>query len=787
MQTLTKKIIREAWQMRFQALAIAMVLMGGVAIFVMSLTTLESLSTSRDRYYEQYNFANVFASLKRAPQTVAQQLAEIPGINQIETRVIAYVSVEVDGFTEPVSAHLLSLPNDSPGILNQIYLNHGRYIDSKTDNEVIISKEFGAAHNLEPGDSLSVTINGRRRSLSIVGTAQSPEYIYQIAPGALFPDFKRYGVMWMSRNALASAYNMEGAFNNVSLTLQGKVNTEEVIDQVDTILNDYGGIGAYHRKDQLSNRFLSEELSQLRTMATVFPVIFFGVSAFLINIVINRLISLQRQQIACLKAFGYSNFDIAIHYGKLIALIALLGLLGGVLLGAWMGNGISVIYQEFFSLPFLVYRLDAKTVYLAGIISLGVALLGAIVAVRRSVKLVPAEAMRPDLPITYSVSLSEKAGLYRLASPSSRMILRHIERRPLRSLLTIVGIAASCGTLMIGGFQSAAIDYMVDLQFSLEQREDLRANFNEPTARGALYSLEDIEGISYAEGFRTVPVELKYQHRSYRTSIQGIMPDGALLKLMDSKLNPIPIAEDGIVMTSYLADLLGLQIGDVLEVNVLEGKRLTVSTHLVATAKQYLGANAYMSMTSLNRLLKEPDVISGALLSINPSFRYSIYEELKQMPQVAGIVERDSAIKSFYETFAETMVIYTFFSTLLGGFIAFGVVYNCMRITFSERSRELASLRVLGLQRREIAYILLGELFLLTLIAIPVGLLFGYSLCIYMVSQFQTDLYRIPLLIDLNTYAFASSVILIASLLSGIIIWRNLNTLDIVSALKSKD
>ena len=773
--------------MRLQAMAIAMVMIGGIAIYVMSMTALESLTASRDYYYEQHHFADVFASLKRAPQTVEQQLAEIPGINRVETRVVAYVSVEVDGFSDPVSAHLLSLPIDNPGKLNQLYLDRGRLIDSKTDREIIVSKQFSAAHNLNPGDSISITINGRKRSLNIVGVAQSPEYIYQIAPGALFPDFKRYGVMWMSRNALASAYDMEGAFNNISVTVSRQRSIEDVIDRIDAILGDYGGIGAYQRKDQLSNRFLSEELSQLRTMATVFPAIFFGVSAFLINIVINRLISLQRQQIACLKAFGYSNLDVAVHYGKLVALIALLGLLGGAILGAWMGNGISVMYQEFFSLPFLVYRLDVKTIVSAGVISMGVALLGALVAVRQSVNLIPAEAMRPDLPITYNVSLSEKIGLDRLTSPPGRMILRHIERRPLRSLFTIVGIAASCGTLMIGGFQSAAIDHMVDLQFNLEQREDIRANFNESTARDSLYSLKNLAGVSHAEGFRSVPVELKYQHRNYRTSIQGLEPEGTLTELMDRNLNPITIPDNGIVMTEYLADLLNLQIGDMVEIHVLEGKRLTVSTQLVATAEQYLGANAYMSIRSLNRLLGDPEVVSGALLSIDPDLRYPIYDELKRMPQVAGIVERNSAIQSFYETFAETMVIYNFFSTLLGGSIAFGVVYNCMRITFSERSRELASLRVLGLQRREIAYILLGELFLLTLIAIPIGLLFGYSLCVYMASQFKTDLYRIPLLVDLNTYAFASSVILVASLLSAIIIWRNLNTLDIVSALKSKD
>ena len=455
--------------------------------------------------------------------------------------------------------------------------------------------------------------------------------------------------------------------------------------------------------------------------------------------------------------------------------------------GAWMGQGMSNIYQDFYSLPFLVYVLDPWVVISASFISFFVAILGTLYAVSHAAKLAPAEAMRPEPPVTFRETLLERIGLQRWFSQPSRMILRHIERRPLRSLLTILGIAMACGTMMIGGFQRGSVEHMVDVQFSMSQREDMQVNFNEPTSLQALYSLRSLRGVEHVEGFRTVPARLQFEHRSYRTAVQGIQSDGQLMRLLDSDLKNISLPKYGVVMTDYLAELLHIRVGDTLSIEVLEGQRPTLEIPLVAVANQHLGVNVYMSREGLNRLLGEGRAISGALLSIDEREHHRVYASLKDMPRVAGVVERKSAVSAFYETLAETVLFFTFITTLLGGCIAFGVVYNCMRITLSERRRELASLRVLGFERSEIAYILLGELFLLTLAAIPLGLLFGYGLCAYLAYQFDTDLYRIPLIINVDTYAFAASVVIFASFASALMIGHKLAKLDMVAVLKTKE
>jgi putative ABC transport system permease protein len=787
MKALDKKLWRELWAMRMQALAIAAVIVGGVGIFIMSLSTLDSLFQTRESYYRDHHFAQVFSSLKRAPLSLVQRIQAIPGVDKVETRVVAYVNLDVAGYGEPVSGHLLSLPDNSRGLLNQVYLRGGRLFEPGRDSEVLLSEEFANAHGLRAGDSLHATINGRRKSLTVVGLAMSPEYIYQIAPGAIFPDNHRYGVLWMARQPLATAYAMDGAFNNVSLTLDKSGNEQDVIDRLDELLKPYGGIGAYARKDQLSNRFLSEELKQQKTIATVFPIIFFGVAAFLLNVVTSRLISLEREQIAGLKAFGYSNFAVGLHYIKLILLIVTLGVIAGVAVGIWMGKGMSNIYMGIFSLPYMTYVLKPQVIAMAAGISMTVATLGTLYAVYHAARLPPAQAMRPEPPALYHTTLVERLGVQRWFSQPSRMILRHIERRPLKSFLTTLGISMACGTMMVGGFQEGAIDRMVEVQFGMSQREDLMAIYTEPTSSRSLYSLQRLQGVEHAEGIRSVPAQLRFEHRSYRTTVEGIQPHGELTRLLTTKLEVIDLPQHGVILTDYLAELLHISAGDMLTIEVLEGSRPTIEVPVVGTARQYMGVNAYMQRPALNKLLDEGNTISGALLKVDERYRSQLYTELKGMPRVAGVVEKTAAVKAFYETMAETILFFTFITTLLGGSIAFAVVYNSLRIALSERNRELASLRVLGFERGEVAYILLGELGLLTLAAIPLGMLFGYGLCAYMAYAFDTDLYRIPLVLGMNVYAFAGLVVIASFVISAIMIVRNLAHLDLVAVLKTKD
>ncbi|MBU1190321.1 MAG: ABC transporter permease [Gammaproteobacteria bacterium] len=787
MRALNHKLVRELWQLRGQALAIALVIGAGLAAVLMSISTLDSLQNTRAIYYRDYAFAEVFASLKRAPDSLRERIAAIPGVNQVNTRVWAPVTIEIAGFTDPISGLLVSAPRAGRADLNRLYLRAGRLMDPDRSDEIVIGDAFAEAHGFQPGDRLGVIIDGKRKQLRIVGIALSPEFIYQIGPGSIFPDFARFAVLWMAPDVLATAYDMDGAFNNVTLTLTHGANAADVIDELDTVLERYGGLSAYDREDQTSHRFLSEEFKQLEQMGRTFSVIFLGISAFLLNMVISRLINTQREEIATLKAFGYSNLAIGAHYAKLVVAIVLFGIVLGVIAGVWFGQGLSHIYMEYYRLPYLHYQLRPVIVLVATLVTASAALIGTLFALQRAVRLPPAQAMRPEPPPVYRATVVERLGVQRWLSQPSRMILRHIERRPLKAALSVIGIAFAGGIVISGTFFKDSIDFMVEAEFRLAQREDIAVTFTEATSYAALHELAALPGVTRVEPVRVVPVRLRHGHHVYRTSVQGLAPNADLHRSLDLNLQPLAFPPQGILLTEYLGTRLAIKPGDTLTIEVLDGSQPVREVPLVGLVQQYIGVGGYMDLDALNRLLREDRAVSGAFLAVDEADRETVYARLKTMPRIASVRVQENSIRNYYASIGDLLLTYTAFIAGLAGAITFGVVYNSARITLSERSRELASLRVLGFTRGEIAYILLGELALLTLAAIPLGFVVGRALSAHFVATIHQELFRVPLILEPDTYTLSAIVILISALVSGLIVRRRLDQLDLIAVLKTKE
>lgn len=785
--SLDRKLWRDLWIMKGQALAIALVIVSGIATYIMSVSTMDALRATQATFYRDYRFAEVFASLKRAPESLAGRLAEIPGVAQVETRVVAEVRLEVSNYPHPVTGRLISVPEEGQSKLNRLYLNSGRLVAPGRNDEVVISGAFAEAHRFKPGDTLGAVINGRHRKLKIVGIVLSPECIFQIKPGGLFPDFERYGLLWMARPALAAAYQMDGAFNDLAMTLWPGARIEDVLPRLDTRLEPYGGLGAYGRRDHVSHRYLSEEFRQLANMSFFFPVIFLGVAAFLLNIVTNRLVATQRDQVAVLKAFGYTNMAIGWHYAQMILVIVVLGSAGGLVAGFWLGRNLSELYMQFYRFPYLLYRLEPSAAATGILVSLSAAALGTVLAVRRAALLPPAEAMRPEPPARYRETILERLGFQRFLAPPTRMIVRNLERQAIKSLLAILGLSLAGAIVVLAGFFEDSTDFMVELQFGLSQREDLSVTMVEPTSAASLAELASLPGVKYTQPFRTVPARIRSGHKTHRTVIQGVAPEGDLYRLLDQDFRPRALPPQGLVLTDFLGQMLGVRPGDRVIVEVLEGSRPVREVPVVDLITQYVGVSGFMDLAALNRFMGEGQVISGAYLAVESDAFEGVTRALQRRPRVAGIEARRDAIANFRKSMSQQALIFTSIITILAATIALGVVYNNARIALSERSRELASLRVLGFTRREIAYILLGELAILTLISLPGGFVAGHLFSAYLVSMFETELYRVPLVIDSRTYAFTATVILVSAIVSGLVVARRLARLDLVAVLKTRE
>src|SRR5690554_6024322 len=573
MKAIDIKMLRDLKQMRGQAIAIAFVIVAGISVYVTMTSVADMLHQTLVTYYKDYGFADGFASVRRAPESLAQRLRRVPGVSLVETRVSAPVNLEIQGFDEPATGRILSLPEGSQPQLNRLFIREGRLAAADREDEVILNEAFAEAHGLRLNDKISVIINGRWKSLTIVGIALSPEFLYQVQPGSLFPDPERYGIMWMAHRPLAAAYGMEGAFNDISFTLAPGANIEDVIERMDILLRQYGGEGAYSRVDQASHQLISEELNQLQAMALMLPLIILAVAAFLLNIVVGRLIDLQRMQIAILKAFGYSNLVVGLHYIKLILLIGLAGAFVGIGLGIWMGSSMADLYLEYFKFPYLDYQIGWSVILTAVALTIGASLAGVIMAVVRALKLPPAEAMKPAPPPTFRRTIFERLGLEKILDQPSRIILRNLERQWIKAFLTIVGIASSCAILVMGLFWGDVFNYIIRVQYGIAQREDITVTFSEPTSFSALHELKSLAGVLHAEPFRFVPVRLRNEYRKYDLGIEGIPQEPYLRRVIDDKLQPIQIPDEGVILTENLAEFLDVRPGDKLRVEVREGRR----------------------------------------------------------------------------------------------------------------------------------------------------------------------------------------------------------------------
>jgi putative ABC transport system permease protein len=788
MSTLDTKLLRDLAEMKGQAVAIGAVIAAGVAMFVMFLTSLDSLSSTQASYYARNRFADVFASLKRAPLSLAARIEEIPGVSRIETRVVEQVTLDLPDLAEPAVARLVSLPERREPALNAPHLRSGRSVaPGERRCEIVASEAFVIAHQLKPGDTIAAVINDSRETLRIVGTALSPEYIAVVPPGELIPGDERFGIFWMGYDELAAAFDMEGAFNDVALDLAPDASEPEVIRRLDLLLAPYGGLGAYGRKDQLSNQFVTAELNQLRSMGTAAPIIFLGVAAFLLNVVLNRIISTQREQIGALKAFGYGRRELATHYIKLALIISGVGALVGSAAGAWLGRGLTALYAKFYHFPSFEIQIDLRTVVLAFAISSGAAVVGVMGAVTRVARLAPASAMRPEPPARYHATMLERLGMQRLLTQTTKMIMRHLERRPFKSALSSFGIALAVAILVVGTFTEDAVGYLMHFQFDIAERQDITVTFAEAHASDALREIARLPGVRRVEPFRSVAARLRFEHRSRRVGIMGVTSGADLKRLIDDKEQPVAVPPRGLMLSSALAVRLGVKPGDTLTVEVLEGSRPVRSMTVGALITEFSGLSAYMEISALNRFMREGPNVSGAYLSADPARVDALYHQLKELPGIAGVSVKQASLESFEKTMAENLGMMRVFMIAFSSIIAIGVVYNSARISLAERSRELGTLRVIGFTRAEISSILLGELAILTALAIPVGLYLGYALAAAMALGLQNDLYRIPLVIAPATYVMAATVVVVAAILSGLLVRRQLDHLNLIEVLKSKE
>jgi putative ABC transport system permease protein len=785
-RALERKLLRDVWRLKGQVATIALVLACGIMAMLMMRSTYHSLLAARDSYYAAYRFGDVFARLERAPDEVGRRLEAIPGVMRVYTRIVEDVMVPMPDDPDPIVGRIVSIPDEDEPPLGALYLRSGR-MPVPDGTEAVVIEGFAAAHGLSIGDRIPAVVEGRLRPITIVGTALSPEFVLAMSGFEPMPDNRRFVVMWMARSGIAPAFQMEGAFNDVVLQLEHGASLPSVLADVDRELAPYGGYHAIGRDKQLSNMALQSELDVLRMLAVIIPAVFLAVAAFLVNVVVSRLVFLERTQIAVLKALGFTDRRIGLHYLGLVALIVSIAGVVGIATGIWSTRGMTDLYADFYHFPTRLYRVAPSLVAITLGVGFASAVVGALGAVRRVTRMQPAEAMRAPAPLAYRHSVAERLHVSRFLGPSAMIVLREIERRPLRFLMSTCGIAMGVAIFLFGRFSWDSFERLMTDQFVREHREEVSVTLRRARPASAVFDLAAMPGVELAEGERVVPARMQLGSRWRDITVHGMPANGTLRTILDRGVTPVALPASGVIVTGTLADRLGARPGDEVAVEILEGTWAKRSLPIAGIIDEPFGMQAYARADWLAGWLREEPSVNVVLLSVDPAALGEVRARLKDVPEVLGVTSPQRTIDNYRKQTGESMLFFTLILTLSAAAISIGVVYNNARIALSSRSRELATLRVLGFTRHEVAMILLGEIGAQVLIGIVLGLAVGTWGCGQFALAMETETMRLPMHIADPTYATAAVIALLSGVASGFLVRRKLAQLDLIGVLKSSD
>ncbi|MDF0603560.1 FtsX-like permease family protein [Psychromarinibacter sp. C21-152] len=787
MSPLDRKLLRDLGRIKGQVIAIMLVIGVGVMLQVMMSGLVASLSETQRAYYERNRMADVFAPVTRAPQSQLARLSQIPDVARVEGRVTGGALFDLPGEPIPIRGKAVSLPDQGEAAFNAVYLVEGALPAPGARDEILLLAGFAEANGYGLGDRIDVTMNGTRRTLRIVGLAEAPDLLFVAAPGEMVPDPARFGVIWMRRNALSAIYDMDGAFNEALFSLSRLAVEAEVLDRIDAVLDPWGGTGAYGRDDLVSDRFVQEEIGGLATMSRAVPPLFLAIAAFLLYIVVSRIVQGEREEIGLLKAFGYTGAEVGAHYFKMVLIVAVGGAALGCALGILSGRAMIPVYTQFYNFPFLVFRPDPASFVIGVSASIAAASAGGVFVLRRVFALEPAEAMRPPAPADYSRTITFTGRFGRMLDQPTRMVLRSIARQPLRAAALAAGIMggmalASAMTTIYGAF-----DRMMALSFSVIDRSDATVYFTRPLGEKAALELARIPGVIAVEPMRNVSAVLRNGLKTHRGAVSGMIANPEMTRAIDADHAPIPLPAEGIVLGQALADILEIGPGETLTVEVREGRQPVLEVPVARVASSLLGAPAYMRLDALNRAMREPGRISGAHLQVDGNRADEIYRTLKDMPSVAGVSVAETARESLQKLMDQGAGSARYIMGAVAFIITFGIVYNAARIAQAERGRDLASLRVMGFSKGEAGFVLLGELAVITLVAIPLGSALGYALSFAIAAGFSSELYQIPATFDPFSHGFAASFVLGAAVVSGLLVKRDIDRTELITVLKSRE
>ena len=789
---LDRKLRRDLYGSRGLIVAITGIIAVGIACYGALAASYRNLSQGQTAYYNLCRMADFSIELKKAPVADLEALADLPGVIELRPRIQSYVTVDLADVIEPVNGVVLSLPDRREAVINDIVLRQGSYFSDRRANEVIVNESLARRHGLYPGQWIHILLNNRRQELFIVGTAISSEFTYLLGPGQITPDPEHFGVFYIKQSFAEEVFDFDGAANQVLGLLAPDVRARpaDLLRRAESLLEAYGVASATPRADQPSHRFLANEIEGLRAFGRIMPTIFLVTASLVLNMLMTRLVEQQRTVVGTLKALGYGDWDVFLHFLKFGMAVGLLGGLAGCVAAYGMAAMMTGMYRQFFQFPRLVNQVYADIFATAVCISLAFGLIGSLAGARRVLLLEPAQAMRAKPPAQGgAVALERLHGLWNRLSFGWRMTLRNLIRHRLRTSAGVFAAAMGASVSVNALMMSAATNYLLDFQFRFIQRSDVDLVFKDERSFEAIDEVRHLRGVDYVEP--TFDVPCKFIHGPYvrKGGVFGLSPSARLTMPRDARARRLRVPESGILINRMLAEALHVSSGNYVTVEPTRGAREPKRVRVAAISDSFLGMSVYADIDFLNQLMGEEMAVTGAQLSVarQPRELVNLYRELKRIPGIQTITVRDDLIENLMETLIKNQRV---FITLLVGFagvIFFGSVLNASLISLAERQREVATFRVLGYGEWQISWLFLRESLFMNLAGTLVGLPLGYLLSWSVAQSYNTEWFRMPLVDPRGVWLTTLGVGLAFGLAAHVFVHRAIARMDWLEALKTRE
>ncbi|KDR94696.1 putative ABC transport system permease protein [Peptoclostridium litorale DSM 5388] len=785
---LYKKMMRDIMHHKLVYISSALVIVIGLSMYTSMFMVMENLQAAMDEFYEDSNFAHGFASLTGVPVGAVDELQGTEGVESLQGRFVKDVRIYEKDLSVPRYLRLVSVDLEEERLLNSPFVEEGAPLEKSSDG-VWLDVKFYDENSVSPGDGIEIIAEGKRVELDIIGSAISPDFIYAMRSlQEIYPDPSTFGIAYIEYSKMESLFREKGIYNEISFTIEEGYTYDEVESRLEDKLKKYGLKSIYEREDQVSHSILTGELEQLQGTALVFPLIFLAVASFVLYIMLKRIVEQQRGQIGILKAFGYTKREILLHYMSYSMIVGVAGGIFGGLAGIWLAYFYTELYREFFAFPNLSSTFSMKYFVQANIISILFSIVAGYSGTRKILMLKPADALRPPVLVkVHTIWLERIRALWKMFGTQTKMAFRNLFRNRARSLFTMIGIVFVFSIVTTTVSFQRVIEIMMKEQFEKVQTYDVKMSFYTPIDRNGTYrEIVNRDYIREAEAFLEAPIKIKSSWREKEAICIGMQIDGRMYNIIDSRGNILRPPIEGMIISEKIANIMDISVGDTVEIESPWAAKDEISVTITGIIPQHFGVNTYMEISSFCKLIGQRDMATSLLLDIEDGQLGRLNDDYINAQNVVSIERREKTIETFnelMESYAYMQWIFVVFGIIAG----FAVIYTSSTIIFSERQRELSSLRVLGMTKAEIFRIIAIEQWAISAGAIAIGVPVAYIMRDGIARGVSTDLFSIPLGIDAASFLASAVVTFVSIAFAQISVYRKIRRLNFVDVLKERE